>query len=202
MWLAFDRYAQQLFLGLSPPLGPRYSSTHEDCRPTAIEQTALPCRSLAHGLCLLASIVHGFRRPEQDLSLRSTRPLRGAQESLVFHVHCNRLTSSLLRERPPNRHCRFHRRQDGDVQAGRKTDLGVLFDWSLRGVRPRLTPLQRRLMSSSAAFVALTPTRRAIFRARDALQNTEYREQLHHASPFFIMAFRGMNKNLPPRKFP
>jgi len=40
MWLAFDWHAQPLFLGLSPPLGPSHS-THEDCRPTAIEQTTL-----------------------------------------------------------------------------------------------------------------------------------------------------------------
>jgi hypothetical protein len=30
-------------------------------------------------------------------------------------------------------------------------------------------------MSSSAAFVALTPMRPTVFSARDALQNTEYR---------------------------
>ncbi len=174
MWLAFDWHAQPLFLGLSPPLGPSHS-THEDCRPTAIEQTTLPCRSLAHALCLRASIVHGFHRPEQHPSLRSTRRLRGAQESLAFHVHCNLLTLPLLRERPPSRLCRFHRCQDDDVQAGRKTDLGALFDCSLRGARPRLSPLWRRRMSSSAAFVALTPMRPTVFSARDALQNTEYR---------------------------
>jgi hypothetical protein len=33
-----------------------------------------------------------------------------------------------------------------------------------------LTPLWRRRMSSSAAFVALTPTRRTVFSARDELQ--------------------------------
>jgi hypothetical protein len=49
--------------------------------------------------------------------------------------------------------------------------------------------------------MALTLTRRAVFSARDALQNTEYRQQLHNASPFFRMGFRGVNKNLPPRKF-
>ena len=98
-----------------------------------------------------------------------------AQESLAFHVHCNLLTLPLLRERPPSRLCRFHRCQDDDVQAGRKTDLGALFDCSLRGARPRLSPLWRRRMSSSAAFVALTPMRPTVFSARDALQNTEYR---------------------------
>jgi hypothetical protein len=47
------------------------------------------------------------------------------------------------------------------VQADRRTDLCALFDWSLRGAHPRLTPRWQRLMSSFAAFVALTPTRRA-----------------------------------------
>jgi len=115
-----------------------YPSAHEDCRPTVIEQSVLPCRSLAHALCLLMSIVHGFRQPEQHPSVRSTRPPRDAQESLVFHVHCNLLTFLLLWEQPSSRLCRFHRLQDGSVQAGRRTDLGALFDWSLP---PRLTPL-------------------------------------------------------------
>ena len=141
--LAFYRYAQQLILRSSPPLGLPSSFQHENRSPTVIEQTARPCRSLAHALCLLMSIVHGFRRPEQDPSLRSTRPLRDAQESLVFHVHCNLLTFPVLLERPPSRLCRFHRLQDGGVQADRRTDLGALFGWSLRFARPRLTPLWR-----------------------------------------------------------
>ncbi len=143
MCLAFCAVRNNYFYGLSPPLGPRQPCTHEDCRPTVIEQTALPCRSLARARCLLASIVRAYRRPEQDPSLQSTRPLRGARESLVSHLYCNLLTFPLLQERLPSRLCRFHRRQDGGAQADRRTDLGALFDWFLQGARPRLTPLRR-----------------------------------------------------------